>query len=233
MIRAIRKAIRQKFNPQVEYFGLNELDKKLEPYVDFDNGFYVELGANDGITQSNTLYFEQSRNWRGILIEPAPHNFLECVKRRGHKNHVFCNACVEFDFPNKLVEMTYANLMSISEDLDLDLPDKNQHIENAKAHMKETEVIFSFGAVARPLNAILIEGDAPDRMNLLSLDVEGAELSVLKGIDHDRFRFDYLLVECRSFDRLNSYLSPLGYEFEASLSNHDYLFRDTTADHTV
>ena len=42
------------------YFGLNGLDKKLRRFVDYDNGFYVELGANDGITQSNTYFFEIS-----------------------------------------------------------------------------------------------------------------------------------------------------------------------------
>ncbi|NVO55032.1 FkbM family methyltransferase [Rhodobacteraceae bacterium B1Z28] len=211
---------------EAKYFGLNSLDQKLEPYVDFDNGFFVELGANDGITQSNSYYFEKARNWNGILIEPAPHNFLKCFARRGKTSRVFCNACVEFGFPDKLVELTYANLMSISVGLDLDLADKDQHLRDAQQHMKETEVSFSFGAVAKPLNEILIDGEAPDQINFLSLDVEGAELNVLKGIDHDRFRFDYMLIECRSFDRLNDYLQSVGYKFETSLSQHDYLFKD-------
>jgi len=43
------------------YFGLNNLDQKIEKYLDFDNGFFVELGANNGIEQSNTLYFELFR----------------------------------------------------------------------------------------------------------------------------------------------------------------------------
>ena len=50
------------------YFSLNSLDKQLEKYVDYDNGFYVELGANDGVNQSNTLYFEMKRNWKGVLV---------------------------------------------------------------------------------------------------------------------------------------------------------------------
>ena len=40
------------------YFAINQLDKQLEQYVNYDNGFFVELGANDGISQSNSLYFE-------------------------------------------------------------------------------------------------------------------------------------------------------------------------------
>jgi len=42
----------------MRYFALNDLDKKIERYLDFDNGFFVELGANDGVNQSNTLFFE-------------------------------------------------------------------------------------------------------------------------------------------------------------------------------
>jgi hypothetical protein len=59
-----------------QYYGLGDLDKKIEQRVDYDNEFVVELGANDGITQSNTLYFERQRQWRGALIEPTPHNYL-------------------------------------------------------------------------------------------------------------------------------------------------------------
>ena len=46
-----------------KYYVLNELDRKIEQYIDIDNGYFVELGANDGVSQSNTLYFEKSRAW--------------------------------------------------------------------------------------------------------------------------------------------------------------------------
>lgn len=207
--------------------GRNHLVDKLEPYVDFDNGFYVELGANDGVTQSNSFYFEKKRNWRGVLIEPTPHNFLQCLKHRGENNQVHCNACVEFDFPDKFVEMAYANLMTVSMGLELDLPDTNEHLLSAQQHMKETERTFTFGALAKPLNDILIDSKAPSRINFLSLDVEGAELSVLKGLDHNKFRFDFMLIECRDIDRMSSYLKSVGYKLEATLSQlHDYLFID-------
>jgi uncharacterized protein YpmB len=37
------------------YYSIHGLDQKIERYLSKDNGFYVELGANDGISQSNTL----------------------------------------------------------------------------------------------------------------------------------------------------------------------------------
>ena len=68
-----------------KYFGLNGLDSLIEHFVNYDNGFFVELGANDGLTQSNTAYFEKSRGWKGVLIEPSPNKFLECIKNRSEK----------------------------------------------------------------------------------------------------------------------------------------------------
>jgi len=48
-------------NRSQAYASINDLDKQLEHYLDYDNGFFVELGANDGINQSNTLYFEKKK----------------------------------------------------------------------------------------------------------------------------------------------------------------------------
>ncbi|MDT8993097.1 hypothetical protein RQP54_19645 [Curvibacter sp. APW13] len=75
-----------------KYFSLNQLDYKLEKYVDYDNSYFVELGANDGVTQSNSLYFEKYRNWRGLLVEPAPQNFLKCRQNRSARDSIYCAA---------------------------------------------------------------------------------------------------------------------------------------------
>jgi len=207
------------------YFSLNELDKQLERFVDYDDGFYVELGANDGVTQSNSLYFETKRNWRGILIEPSPHNFLLCKKQRSANNHFFCNACVSFDYKEKYVDIKYANLMSISENLDLDLTDKDKHIKSAENFLSNHEEVFSFGAVASTLNSILIKSNAPRQIDFLSLDVEGAELDVLKGVDFKEFSFKYMLIEVRDINRMKRFLAKHGYTLQEKFSSHDYLFK--------
>ena len=62
--------LKKKFFSEKQYFGLNKLDKKVLKYLNYNRGFFVELGANDGISQSNTLHFEKYKNWKGILIEP-------------------------------------------------------------------------------------------------------------------------------------------------------------------
>jgi FkbM family methyltransferase len=211
------------------YSSLNRLDKKLERYVNFDDGYFVELGANDGINQSNSLYFEKYRNWRGVLVEPAPHNFLKCRQNRAPRSRVYCAACVPFDYANEFVRIVYSNLMSTSVGLKSDIKDPRGHAQLGNRFLAKNEMIFEFGALAKTLNALLLEAGAPQQIDFLSLDVEGAELDVLRGVDHQAFRFRYILVECRDLERLSEYLERHGYSLVDKLSGQDYLFAEIDA----
>lgn len=206
------------------YFSLNQLDRKLEKYVDYENGYFVELGANDGVTQSNSLYFEKYRNWRGLLVEPAPQNYLKCRRNRSARASIYCAACVSFEYDKEFVRIAYSNLMSTPVSLESDIQDPRAHAQLGDRFLGNGETVFEFGAVARTLNSLLLDAGAPGVIDFLSLDVEGAELEVLKGVDHQAFRFKYLLVECRDFSRLSSYLASHGYRFVEPLSSQDYLF---------
>jgi len=204
-------------------FALNNLDKKLEKYLFHSGGFFVELGANDGYTQSNTLFLEKKRGWRGVLVEPSPYLFSKlCYFRGCSKNHLFCCACAPFGYSEKYVDIDYAGLMSISSSLDLDLKDKKRHLKSQRKNLLEMNV--KFGALAKPLSLLLDESQAPREIDLLSLDVEGAELDVLKGIDFNKYSFKYMLIECRDLERLEAYLSENGYSLVDQLTHHDYLF---------
>lgn len=209
---------------QGRYFSLNQLDRKLERYVNYDDGYFVELGANDGVTQSNSLHFEKYRGWRGLLVEPTPHNFIKCRKNRAARSAVFCAACISFDYPQEFVRIAYSNLMSAPVSLESDIRDPRAHARLGSQFLGDGETVFEFGAVARTLNSLLLDAHAPRLIDFLSLDVEGAELEVLKGVDHQAFRFKYILVECRDFPRLSAYLADNGYCFVEQLSGQDYLF---------
>ena len=39
------------------------------------NGFFVEAGASDFVTGSNSLWFEMAHHWTGVLVEPNPHDY--------------------------------------------------------------------------------------------------------------------------------------------------------------
>jgi FkbM family methyltransferase len=209
-----------------KYYGVDNLDQQLERYLDFQNGFFVELGANDGLNQSNTFYFEKFKGWKGVLVEPSPHNYLKLLTNRSSDNFMFCNACVSFDYKEEFVGMVYSNLMSTSLNVESDIPDPLLHAEIGLNFLEKTERVFTFGALATTLTDILLNSHAPQKIDLLSLDVEGAEMEVLKGIDHSRYRFKYMCIEVRNFEKMNDYLSENGYVFVEKLSKHDYLFKD-------
>ena len=78
-----------------KFNGLKKIDEKMLKYINYDNGYFIEMGAHDGVHNSNTLYFEKYKNWHGLLIEPSPHfNYL--VNNRSKKNKFFNNGCSEF-----------------------------------------------------------------------------------------------------------------------------------------
>jgi hypothetical protein len=114
--------------------------------------------------------------------------------------------------------------MSTPIGLESDISDPLSHAQDGKKFLRPNEENFSFGAIATPLNTLLIQADAPRVIDLLSLDVEGAEIEVLKGIDHTQFRFKFLCIESRSFEKLAAYLSLQDYQFIEQLSTHDWLF---------
>lgn len=111
-----------------------------------------------------------------------------------------------------------------------DLPEGIEgHSESGRRYLPPGVTPFDFAAIARTLQSILDESAAPSHIDLMSLDVEGAELSVLRGVDHTKTRFKHLLVESRSPELLCRYLEKYGYEFVGQLSHHDYLYRDASA----
>jgi hypothetical protein len=57
-------------NPRFSRPALYDLDVKLAQYLNFRGGIFVELGANDGFTQSNTYYLEKFLGWRRECLPP-------------------------------------------------------------------------------------------------------------------------------------------------------------------
>jgi FkbM family methyltransferase len=216
-----------------QYYGLQELDRKLEKFLDFDNGFFIEIGGWDGVTCSNSLYFERFRNWRGILIEPSPNEFLKCRRNRPDAN-VFCCACVPFDFTGRFLPMTYCASMTIahsSEGARNGIRTIDEHVTIGRSFLDPSETVYEFGALAKPLTTLLDENDIHDEIDLLVLDLEGFEINVLKGIDFGRHAPKYICAEVWSDDEISDFLSRRGYATLSVLSDQgehrDVLFAKT------
>lgn len=224
----LRNAMISKYVFRKIYFGLNNIDLLIARELSDEHPYFVELGANDGYTQSNTKHLELYRGWTGVLIEPIPSKFCELITNRSSRNKFYNLACVSDNSSVTSVTMLYSNLQTIMLDGESDIPNRAEHAEIGAGHLDLDEEInvYGFRAPAKTLTSILIDADAPYRMGLLSLDVEGSEMEVLKGLDHATFRFDVICIESRQFQMSKSFLEGVGYKFHRKISNHDYLFID-------
>ena len=216
-----RRALFESFgSDRYSHMGLNGLDRKLAKYLDFQNGIFVEAGANNGLAQSNTYWFERFRGWRGILIEPVPD--VAAICRRNRPAAYVVNAALVAREETKTITVTTGNLMGYVTGHFADKEQEARHRQFAIQYqdlpgLREIEV------PARTLANILEEYNL-GRIDLFSLDVEGYELEVFKGMNVEKHRPRYLCVETKAPDVICVALGE-HYETVTQLSEHDFLFR--------
>jgi len=190
--------------------SLNEIDEKLAPYLNFEGGFFIEAGANDGVSQSNTYFLEKALGWRGVLVEPVPRLFKKC--RRNRRNSAVFNCAL-------VAPEDEGTAVSICDMGDRGLLSRISAGDISSAG-SVTEIC------GRTLTSVLSESQV-ERIDFFSLDVEGYELAVLKGLDLSRFAPCFILVETAQVEKVDESLFPR-YERVAQLTHHDYLYRSKT-----
>lgn len=198
-------------------FGLNGLDYKLAKYLDFDEGFFVEAGANNGILQSNTYFLEAIRGWHGLLVEPCPELYEECLKNRP-KAKVVQAALVSSDYLEDKITLEFAGLMTSVNDESKNVHYSEELVQTGRK-IHEIEQGYSFEARARTLSSIFDECEGRE-IDFLSLDLEGFEVNALLGVDFNRHRPKYLLVEVRDRNAIERVIGEY-YDFVAALSQNE------------
>jgi FkbM family methyltransferase len=207
--------------------------EKLLDIIDYNGGFYIECGANDGITQSYTYELEK-RNWKGILIEPSTTAYYKCISNRSKKN-LFYNCALVSDNKTEIVgDFDGSCMASVNGER---LGRSNMFTVKCRT------LTLILDELKTEINGLVDSVELLNKINnidLFSLDVEGYELEVLKGLDFSKYSPKYLLIEIYSkdYDEIFNYLQNNKYEFVLSTTNfnkidnphwdgthNDYLFK--------
>jgi FkbM family methyltransferase len=169
----------------MNYSQLGQDLEVLKFYNNKKNGFFIEIGAYDGVELSNTYLLEKEYNWKGICVEPIPNKFELLCKNRPNSlcyDYAVYNESytdIKFDIGNNC-EM----LSGISGKLDCDC---YINLVNAdKTQIMRTTI---------SLNDLLEKSNSPLFIDYLSLDTEGSELEILKSVDFSKYTFGLIDVE--------------------------------------
>jgi Methyltransferase FkbM domain len=164
-------------------------------------GTYVEIGAFDGQSESNSRFFDICLGWKGLLIEGNPSTYIQTVSNRPQAHRMsFAPSCKEdstVQFYN--IPMTNAGLEG-----------------KAITYNGKSTVSVPCG----PLGPVLEDIFRGETINFFSLDVEGVESQVLETIDFEKVKIDVLMVEvdnyfckkdCELRDNVRAIMKKAGY----------------------
>lgn len=150
-----------------DLWALYELDAK-------QGGYFVEFGATNGITMSNSHVLEHHWGWQGIIAEPNPDFHERLARERGCE---ISHKCVYSRTGDTMTFLCTEKGM-FSRLAEINPEDHNE--DTMRANHREVPV------QTISLNDLLDEHDAPEEIDYMSVDTEGSELEILSAFDFDR-----------------------------------------------
>jgi FkbM family methyltransferase len=177
------------------FFHLNRVEAKAQLYQDLwvlwetrskVDGYFVEFGATNGVTLSNTYLLEEKYGWKGILAEPMPLWHPQLKNRKA----IIDTRCVWTTSKEKL-SFLCTDIPELSGLVQT--ADKDSHTPSRKnAKQIEVETVS--------LNDLLKEHHAPKLIDYLSVDTEGSEYDILRQFDFSSYQISLITVEHNNSD---------------------------------
>ena len=219
----IKRDIYEKFinENSISYQSQWDQDKILnnELFKNNKNGIYIDIGAHDGISGSNSYFFEKKLQWDGICIEANPNIYKSLVKNRTSKN-LNCaiynkNDKIEFCLNEGYTEM----LSGIKETYD------NQHVERINSEInltggkqnKITVNCFTLNHILEKYNYSIID--------YLSIDTEGSEKEIITNIDFNKYHINVINFEVNyeneNYKLIQKYLLDNNFKFYKKIQGDD------------
>jgi len=180
-------------------------------------GYFVEVGANNGYLMSNTYLLEKNYDWKGICVEATPYRITELINNRPNaiciSNAVFSESNLELDFTTCPLDIL--NVITDYAEIAVDFLNQSGQIIKVNT---------------RSLTDILNENNAPENIDYLSVDTNGSEYKVLEGIDFTKYKFGVItiknsLVEEKQ-NRIKEILTSNGYSVQQTIRMVDNISDD-------
>lgn len=210
--------------PAIEYKGQFGQDKFVHENFFFNkpDGRFLDIGAHDGQSGSNTYVFEKELGWTGICFEPLPHLYKKLSECR---SCICVNACVSAThglLPFLHVDSCDEMLSGLcgtydQRALNAVLNDINQFGGEIKMMQLPSVILYEYLYENNFLNK-----NGCTHFDFLSLDTEGSELEILKTIDFSKIIIDVITVE-NNYDEpfIQEFLLSKGYIFVTRLGVDD------------
>lgn len=177
----------------MKYYSQYGQDKWLYKnlFTNKTNGFFIEVGADDGVDKSNTLFFEETLGWKGICVEPSPTRFNSLIKNRKclTENVAVSKQKGEAKFLDiqgygkglSGIIKTYSDTWKQRIQTDI------QHPQN-KGFEKVTVPTITF-------TELLEKNNAPSVIDFCSIDTEGHEYEVVTSLDFTKYTINVFVIE--------------------------------------
>jgi len=176
------------------------------------NGFFIESGAFDGEALSNSLFFEVERNYTGLLVEPNLFNYQTLLGKQ--RKAASINACYAMTPLPTLVDFVNAKAVSGIQDIKVGSWMRKERVHVGQSQSK---------ALCLPFYSILLAMGNPT-VDYFSLDVEGAELPILKTIPWDKVDIKVLSIEVNHSDgkKIDTFMKSNGYKLVQQIPSAEH-----------
>jgi FkbM family methyltransferase len=191
---------------------LNQDINVVSFYNNLRNGYFIEIGASDGVSLSNTYLLEKEYEWKGICVEPIPDEFNKLIKNRKSlcsNRAIYSESNKSLDFVIKNFTLCSGLINTMDENVTIDNIVYDRSVSHDKKEIIKVNTIT--------LNDLLDQANAPKFIEYLSLDTEGSELEILKSVDLNKYTFGLIDVE-------HNFVEPRRTNIHNLLTKNNYKF---------
>ena len=177
-------------------------------------GSFLEIGANDGVSVSQTFGLERCLGWSGLLVEAVSSTFeqLQRAPRSPRTRKIRSAVCNQTD--GGMLRFTRASGTGSAVNLAIDSSANKAYLDLWSKRWKVLNLSDTEEVPCKPLGSIMDDAGFHDRIDFLSLDVQGAEATVLETVDPRRFGMVLTEAEgvsARSNARVDAMLLQAGF----------------------